>query len=214
MKSKTYSVKEIYYTLQGEGAHAGRPAIFLRFTGCNLWTGREEDRHKAVCQFCDTDFWGTDGDNGGKYTAGELVKVLWDQWPDDATGVAPYVVCTGGEPALQLDQPLVDAMHASGIVIAIETNGTLQLAAGIDWVCMSPKAGTEIVVTAGDELKLVYPQVGLEPSKFIYLDFEHFYLQPMDSEAQDDNTLKAINYCKSHPMWRLSVQTHKYLGID
>jgi 7-carboxy-7-deazaguanine synthase (Cx14CxxC type) len=214
VSDKTYKVKEIYYTLQGEGAHAGRPAIFLRFAGCNLWSGREEDRHKAVCQFCDTDFVGTDGDNGGKYTAQELVAVLWDQWPDTVLDVAPYVVCTGGEPALQIDTELIDAMHEANITIAIETNGTIVLPQGIDWVCMSPKEGSDIVVTAGDELKLVYPQSGLDPFLFVGMDFDHFYLQPMDSEAQDDNTLKAINYCKAHPQWRLSIQTHKVLGID
>ena len=214
MKEKKYSVKEIYYTLQGEGAHAGRPAIFLRFSGCNLWTGREEDRPKAICKFCDTDFWGTDGRHGGKYTAAELVGVLWDQWPDDAQEISPYVVCTGGEPALQLDETLISKMHDANIEIAIETNGTIELAEGIDWICMSPKAGTELLVTDGDELKIVYPQRGIDPLDFEVLNFKHYYLQPMDSEEQDENILKAINFCKAHPKWKLSVQTHKYLGID
>lgn len=214
VKEKRYSVKEIYYTLQGEGAHTGRPALFLRFSGCNLWTGREVDRPKAICQFCDTDFWGTDGRLGGKYTAVELANILWDQWPDNHLSVSPYVVCTGGEPALQLDQALVDVLHDANITIAIETNGTIELPEGIDWVCMSPKANTDILVTQGNELKIVYPQSGIDPIDYQVLDFDHYFLQPMDDESQEDNILKAINFCKSHPQWKLSLQTHKYLGID
>jgi len=207
-----YSVKEIYYTIQGEGFHSGRPAVFCRFSGCNLWSGREEDRHKAICKFCDTNFWGTDGINGGKYTLEGLVAVILSLFPDE--GVSPFVVFTGGEPALQLDQPLVQALHNEDVTIAIETNGTVPLADNIDWVCMSPKAGTDIVVTSGHELKVVVPQVGLDPEDFSKLDFLHYYLQPMESKDWDDNVIYAVNYCKSNPFWNLSVQSHKYLGIN
>lgn len=207
-----YAVKEIYYTIQGEGFHSGRPAVFCRFSGCNLWSGREEDRATAICSFCDTDFWGTDGLNGGKYQLEDLVKVIMDMFPEES--VQPFVVFTGGEPALQMDLQLVVALHAQAITIAIETNGTKALPEGIDWVCVSPKAGTEIVITEGDELKLVFPQRGMDPVDFIDLDFAHHYLQPMESEDWDDNTIATINYCKNNPSWKLSVQTHKYLGID
>ena len=207
---KEYKVKEIYFTLQGEGAHTGRPAVFCRFTGCNLWSGREEDRHKAICQFCDTDFWGTDGLNGGRYSAEELASKVAGLWPG---GGKPYVVCTGGEPLLQLDEPMVDAFHAQGFEVAVETNGTKPAPAGLDWICMSPKAGTEIVLTSGDELKLVHPQPGAEPERYADLDFTHFFLQPMDSPQQEANTQACLDYCLANPQWRLSLQTHKVLDI-
>lgn len=208
-----YTVKEIYYTLQGEGAHTGKPAIFLRFSGCNLWTGREEDRHKAICKFCDTDFIGTDGENGGKYGVQELTAKIRSLWPE-GNDLMPYVVCTGGEPALQLDQELVDHFHRNNIIIAIETNGTVALPKGIDWICVSPKANTEIKIKEGDELKLVFPQLGLEPKQFETMTFSHFYLQPMDSEKIVENTTKAVQYCLDNPKWNLSVQTHKQIGIN
>lgn len=211
-KLKRYKVKEIYYTLQGEGAQAGRPAVFCRFTGCNLWSGREEDRSTAICQFCDTDFVGTDGLNGGRYMAAELARKVRSLWPD-VPGGQPYVVCTGGEPLLQLDEPLVEAFHQEGIEVAIETNGTLLPPPGIDWICMSPKAGSEWALRSGHELKLVFPQPGAEPELFAGWDFDHFYLQPMDGPLRELNTRLAIEYCLQHPQWRLSVQTHKYIGI-
>ena len=210
--SAKYKVKEIYYTLQGEGAQAGRPAVFCRFTGCNLWSGREEDRSTAICRFCDTDFWGTDGPNGGKYTANELAEKVKSLWPSSPGG-RPYVVCTGGEPLLQLDEPLIEAFHGRGLEVAIETNGTLSVPAGVDWVCMSPKAGTEIVVRSGHELKLVFLQAGAEPPLFADFSFDHFFLQPMDGPFREENTRMAIDYCLEHPQWRLSLQTHKYLQI-
>lgn len=206
-----YKVKEIYYTLQGEGAQTGRPAVFCRFTGCNLWTGREEDRHKAICQFCDTDFWGTDGENGGRYTAAELAERISELWPG---GGQPYVVCTGGEPLLQLNEPLIDALHEKGFEVAVETNGTKPAPAGLDWICVSPKAGTEIVLTEGHELKLVHPQAGAEPERYAHLNFTHFFLQPMDSPQQAENIQACVNYCLAHPQWRMSLQTHKVLKID
>ncbi len=207
----TYSVKETYLTLQGEGAQTGRAAVFLRFTGCNLWTGREEDRPSAVCQFCDTDFVGTDGDGGGKFaTAEALARHVASFWPGSGQ---PYVICTGGEPALQLDEGLIDALHKEGFEVGIETNGTLALPEGIDWICVSPKANTEIVVTAGDELKLVYPQVDVDPERFASLDFTHFFLQPMDDDLQSDNIAATSSYCRQNPAWRLSLQTHKLIGI-
>jgi 7-carboxy-7-deazaguanine synthase len=209
----SYAVKEIYYTLQGEGAHTGRPAVFLRFAGCNLWTGREEDRASAVCQFCDTDFVGTDGPHGSKYrTAAELASAVNALWPGSAPA-HKYVVCTGGEPLLQLDSPLIQALHQFGFEVGIETNGTRLAPEGIDWVCVSPKAGAEIVLRQGDELKLVYPQSALEPEDVESLAFEHFYLQPMDGPDVETNTLRAIEYCLQNPRWRLSVQTHKVLHI-
>jgi 7-carboxy-7-deazaguanine synthase (Cx14CxxC type) len=214
----TYSVKEIFYTLQGEGAQAGRAAVFCRFAGCNLWSGREEDRAKAVCSFCDTDFVGTDGKGGGKFaTAAELADAISAQWPRDASGALPgkpYVVCTGGEPLLQLDAPLIDALHALGFEIAVETNGTQLAPPGLDWICVSPKADAELVLTAGDELKLVYPQPLARPERFEGLDFKHFFLQPLDSVLQRQHTREAVAYCMNHPQWRLSVQMHKVVGID
>ncbi len=208
----TYHVKELFYTLQGEGAQAGRPAVFLRFAGCNLWTGREADRAKAICQFCDTDFVGTDGLNGGKYAAEELAEWAAALWPDRAQGT-PYIVCTGGEPLLQLDEALIAALHAAGLEVAVETNGTLPLPAGIDWACVSPKAGAALAVTGGDELKLVFPQPAAWPDAFEHLDFAHFYLQPMDGERTAANTRAAVAYCLEHPRWKLSLQTHKLLDI-
>ncbi len=207
-----YKIKEIYYTLQGEGAHAGRPAIFCRFSGCNLWSGREEDRSKAVCQFCDTDFWGIDGVLGGKYTARDLVFQCQSLWPDN-TSEPPYIVCTGGEPALQLDQKLIDEFHRFGFKVAIETNGTLELPENIDWICISPKANTEIVIQKANEIKIVYPQTGIEPSEFENMSFGHFFIQPMDNQFIDENTKRSVEFCKSNPKWRLSVQTHKYINI-
>lgn len=207
-----YKIKEIYFTLQGEGAQTGRPAVFCRFSGCNLWSGREEDRHKAICQFCDTDFWGTDGENGGTYTATELASLAASLWPQVNEGI-PYVVCTGGEPLLQLDAELVSAFHDKGFEVAIETNGTLPVPDGVDWVCLSPKANTEIVVESGDELKIVFPQAGAEPEKYEHLNFKHFFLQPMDSPQLEENTRACVAYCLSHPKWKLSLQTHKYLNI-
>ncbi len=208
-----YKVKEIYYTLQGEGAHTGRPAVFCRFTGCNLWSGREEDRSKAICQFCDTDFWGTDGTNGGKYTAKELAKKVAELWEAGMNKGTPYVVCTGGEPLLQLDEKLVKAFHKQGLEIAIETNGTKIPPKGIDWICVSPKAGAEVILKKGNELKLVFPQLGAEPDLFEKFDFEHFFLQPMDGNETEKNTQLTIKYCLEHPQWRLSLQTHKLLNI-
>ena len=208
----TYSVKEIFLTLQGEGGQAGKAAVFCRFSGCNLWTGREQDRHKAVCTFCDTDFVGTDGENGGKFaTADDLAAAVEAQWtggPDDR-----LVVCTGGEPFLQLDEAAIKALHARGFQIACESNGTLEAPAGIDWICISPKADAPVVQTSGQELKLVFPQDKAMPERFAGLDFERFYLQPMDGPDRDRNTQLAVAYCLSHPQWRLSVQTHKYLGL-
>ena len=206
-----YSIKELYLTLQGEGAHSGRPAVFCRFTGCNLWSGREQDRPTAVCRFCDTDFLGTDGDHGGRFeTAQDLAETVAALW----TGTGnPYVVCTGGEPLLQLDELLIKALHEQGLEIAVETNGTIPVPAGIDWVCVSPKANTKVVVTSGDELKLVYPQLGADPEQFEHLDFSHFYLQPMDGPRLEQNREMAIRHCQNHGRWRLSMQMHKLLGI-
>jgi len=213
----TYAVKERFYTLQGEGAQAGRPAVFCRFAGCNLWSGREQDRASAVCSFCDTDFVGTDGEGGGKFaTAAELADAIDSLWPRDAQGRRlgrPYVVCTGGEPLLQLDTPLIEALHARGFEIAVETNGTQAAPEGLDWICVSPKADAEIVLTKGHELKLVYPQPLAMPERFEQLDFQHFFLQPLDSLLQKQHTREAVAYCMSHPQWRLSVQMHKVVGI-
>lgn len=205
-----YAIKEIYYTIQGEGYHTGRPAIFCRFSGCNLWSGLEKDRPTAICKFCDTDFWGTDGENGGKYGVEELVQLFQSLLPP---GQVPFVVFTGGEPALQLDQELVDALHAIDAYITIETNGTLALPQGIDWITVSPKANAELAITKGHELKLVFPQVENTPEQFAALDFQHFYLQPKEDEKQEENTLATIRYCKEHDPWKLSLQTHKILGI-
>lgn len=209
----TYMVKECFYTLQGEGGQAGRPAVFLRFAGCNLWSGREQDRASAVCTFCDTDFVGTDGEGGGKFeTAEALAAHVTALWPDPGQG-RPYVVCTGGEPLLQLDEALIDALHAAGFEIAVETNGTHVAPPGIDWICVSPKATAPVVLTRGDELKLVYPQPTAMPDRFAKLDFTHFFLQPMDGPNKVANTQAAVDYCLAHPQWRLSLQTHKVLGI-
>jgi 7-carboxy-7-deazaguanine synthase len=212
----TYSVREIYYTLQGEGAQAGRPAVFLRFAGCNLWSGREAHRADAVCNFCDTEFVGTDGPGGGKFAdAAALARAVRQAWPEHAGGARPYVVCTGGEPLLQLDAAAIDALHGAGLEIGVETNGTIAAPAGIDWLCVSPKGRAALVQATGNELKLVYPQPEPEaqPERFESLDFEHFFLQPMDSPALAGNTRAAIDYCLAHPRWRLSLQTHKILGI-
>lgn len=208
-----YSVKEIYLTLQGEGVQAGRRAVFCRFSGCNLWSGREKDRSEAVCKFCDTDFVGTDGPGGGQFeTAVTLAKACKELW-GSINGVQPLVVLTGGEPMLQVDEALIEALHVAGFEIAIETNGTLPVPRSIDWICVSPKAHTEIVQTSGDELKLVYPQKENIPEDFAGLDFKHFLLQPMDSKAREKNTQAALAYCLEHPQWRLSLQTHKLMGI-
>ena len=208
----SYAVKEIFLTLQGEGRQAGQPAVFCRFAGCNLWSGREEDRAKAVCTFCDTDFVGMDGEGGGRFAdADTLADAIESAW----TGGRDHrlVVCTGGEPLLQLDPPLIEALHARGFRIALETNGTLAAPPGIDWICVSPKADAEVVQTSGQELKLVYPQPGVDPARFEDMAFERFLLQPMDGPRRVENTQAAIAYCLAHPRWRLSVQTHKYLGI-
>ena len=209
----TYAVKEIYYTLQGEGGQAGRAAVFCRFAGCNLWTGREEDRAKAICRFCDTEFVGTDGPGGGKFgTSMAVASAVALLWPQGVPG-RPLVVCTGGEPLLQLDDALVAALHAVGFEVAVETNGTQNAPAGLDWICVSPKAGAELVLTQGTELKLVYPQPGAMPEQFAQLAFQHFFLQPMDGLERKRHTRLAIEYCLAHPQWRLSVQTHKVVGI-
>ena len=209
----TYSVKEIFYTLQGEGANAGRPAVFCRMAGCNLWSGREEDRESAVCRFCDTDFVGTDGTAGGKYaTADALAQTIDAHWPH-TSHAHRLVVITGGEPLLQLDTALIAALHQHGFRIAVETNGTIAPPPGVDWLCVSPKLGSTLVVGSGQELKLVYPQDGGDPAQFAHLAFDNFYLQPMDSPQQAENTAKAIAYCQAHPQWSLSVQTHKMIGI-
>lgn len=211
----TYSVKEIFYTLQGEGAHTGRPAVFCRFTGCNLWTGREQDRFAAVCQFCDTDFVGTDGMGGGKFrTAADLADKVAAGWPEvGGKAGKPFVVCTGGEPLLQLDEPLIHELHARGFEIAVETNGTQPAPDGLDWICVSPKADAELVVKKGNELKLVYLQEQAPPERFAGMAFDHFFLQPMDGPEKSMLTRQVIDYCKANPKWRLSVQTHKILGI-
>ena len=222
----TYSVKEIYYTLQGEGAQTGRAAVFCRFAGCNLWSGREVDRATAVCRFCDTDFVGTDGPGGGRFETAVLADAVARAWPQGpgrgslAAGpltegalAHPLVVCTGGEPLLQLDEALVAAFHARGFEVAVESNGTQAPPPGLDWVCVSPKAGAPLVLTSGDELKLVYPQDGAPPEAFESLDFRHFFLQPMDGPQRERNTERALRYCLAHPRWRLSLQTHKLLGI-
>jgi len=208
----TYSVKEIFYTLQGEGLRAGRPAVFCRFAGCNLWSGREEDRSSAICQFCDTDFIGVDGTLGGKFsTANCLASLINQQWPEGKSH--KYVVLTGGEPLLQVDISLIDSLHALGFEIAVETNGSIAAPDGIDWICVSPKAGSEWIQKTGHELKLVFPQPGLLPEKVKATGFENYLLQPMDGLFQKKNTIKAIEYCQSNPEWRLSIQTHKMLEI-
>ena len=207
-----YSIKEIFYTIQGEGAHTGRPAVFCRFSGCNLWTGREADRKDAVCNFCDTDFFGI-GPDGGKFATPEaLAEAVAARWPAAAAGER-FVVCTGGEPLLQLDEPAIAALHAQGFYVAVETNGTQPLPAGLDWVCVSPKADAPVVVTGGDELKLVYPQDLARPERFLGLNFRHWFLQPMDGPRLAETTAATVAYCLAHPQWRLSVQTHKVIGV-
>lgn len=210
-----YAVKEIFYTLQGEGAQAGRPAVFCRFAACNLWTGREADRATATCRFCDTEFVGTDGPGGGRFeSAAALAAAVAAAWPRGADARSrPLVVCTGGEPLLQLDDAAVAALHAAGFEVAVETNGTQPAPPGIDWTCVSPKAGAPLALTTGDELKLVYPQEGAEPERYRGLGFRHFFLQPMDGPALAEHTARAVDYCLRHPEWRLSLQTHKLLGI-
>jgi len=207
----SYAVKELFYSLQGEGMNAGRPAVFCRFAGCNLWSGREQDRASAICNFCDTDFVGIDGTFGGRYQTPDALAAAVDaRWPGSG---AKFAVLTGGEPALQADAALIDALHAHGFAVAIETNGTLPLPAGLDWICVSPKAGTALAVRRGNELKLVYPQEGARPADFEALEFEHFLLQPMDGPERQANTEASAAYCMAHPRWRLSLQTHKVIGI-
>ena len=212
MEDKKCSIKEIYYTLQGEGFHTGRPAVFCRFSGCNLWSGREEDRATAICKFCDTNFWGTDGEAGGKYSSLELANFCSSLWPDPKSK-SKFVVFTGGEPMLQLNESIIDAFKSHGFEIAVETNGTLKVPEGIDWICMSPKANTEIMVQKGQELKLVYPQKDAEPERYQDLAFDHKFLQPMDGPDIEENIQLCIKYCKENPMWKLSLQTHKILNI-
>jgi 7-carboxy-7-deazaguanine synthase (Cx14CxxC type) len=210
----SYAVKEIFYTLQGEGAQAGRAAVFCRFAGCNLWSGRERDRATAICQFCDTDFADVDGQGGGKFaTAGAVAAAIEEKWPSGATAGKRFVVCTGGEPLLQLDAKLIDELHARGFEIAVETNGTIAAPEGIDWLCVSPKAGALLVQESGDELKVVFPQTRVDPEALCGLAFRHFFLQPMDGPDRATNTELALRYCMEHPQWRLSLQTHKILGI-
>jgi len=210
----SYAVKEVFYTLQGEGAQAGRAAVFCRFAGCNLWSGREEDRGAAVCRFCDTEFVGVDGTGGGRFELAEALAVaIEEKWPGDSPLGKKFVVCTGGEPLLQLDRRLIEALHGRDFEIAVETNGTIAAPAGVDWLCVSPKAGAELVQRSGNELKLVYPQAGAEPREFEALGFRHFFLQPMDGASRAVNTELALKYCLDHPQWRLSLQTHKILGI-
>lgn len=210
----SYAVKEIFYTLQGEGAQTGRAAVFCRFAGCNLWSGRESDRASAICRFCDTDFLGVNGPGGGRFeNAEDLAEAVSSTWPSEHQDRVRFVVFTGGEPLLQLDRVLIDALHARDFEIAVETNGTLQAPAGIDWICVSPKARTELVQKSGDELKLVFPQANAPPPAFEFLQFKHFFLQPMDGPDREANTQLALRYCLQHPKWRLSLQTHKLLGI-
>ncbi|WP_348261787.1 7-carboxy-7-deazaguanine synthase [Telmatobacter sp. DSM 110680] len=210
----SYSVKEIFYTLQGEGTHTGRVAVFCRFVGCNLWSGREEDRANALCKFCDTDFLGTEGADGGKFGSEvALADRIEGTWQAASPAQKRFVVFTGGEPLLQLDRPLIDAVHARGFEIAVETNGTVAAPLGLDWICVSPKAGTKLVQVTGDELKLVFPQADAKPEEFQSLAFRHFFLQPMDGPYRKENTEEALRYCLGNPLWRLSVQTHKFVGI-
>lgn len=218
----SYFIKEIFYTLQGEGRQSGRPALFCRFTGCNLWSGQEKDRAKAICQFCDTDFIGTDGVNGGVYRLDGLLQILLSLWPDKT--IAPFIVLTGGEPLLQIDLPLINALKENHFFIALETNGSILAPKGIDWICVSPKVGSVLKQTFGQELKLVYPQKSVNPADYIDLNFQYFFLQPCDDKGMDiknrdnknsqENIQQAIQYCLAHPRWSLSLQTHKILGID
>tara|TARA_S200000501_G_scaffold181209_1_gene170657 strand:- start:1644 stop:2276 length:633 start_codon:yes stop_codon:yes gene_type:complete len=208
-----YTIKEIYYTIQGEGFHTGRSAVFVRFTGCNLWTGHEKDRENAICNFCDTDFIGTDGPGGGRFqTPDDLVENILSKWPSRSIEQR-FVVFTGGEPLLQMNEELINVLHFNKFEIAIETNGTVNAPKNIDWVCVSPKAGSDLIITKGNELKLVYPQHGIDPSQYENLNFDHFSLQPMDNESLNENIQKTIKYCHEHPLWRLSLQTHKFVGI-
>jgi 7-carboxy-7-deazaguanine synthase len=210
----SYAVKEIFYTLQGEGAQSGRAAVFCRFAGCNLWSGRESDRASAICQFCDTDFIGVNGLGGGRFeTAEDLAEAIAAQWPPDHRAGTRFVVCTGGEPLLQVDRELIDALHVREFEMAVETNGTVAAPAGVDWICVSPKAGATLVQKTGDELKLVFPQLNAQPEQFEALEFRNFFLQPMDGPERERNTQLALQYCMAHPRWRLSLQTHKLLGI-
>jgi len=206
-----YTIKEIYFTQQGEGYHTGRDAVFLRFAGCNLWTGLEKDRESAICDWCDTDFVGTDGPNGGKYNAEEVTRVVKNLWPEKSKN--PLLVCTGGEPLLQMDDEFIQAMHKIGFEIAIETNGTKLPPDGIDWICVSPKANADFILKKGDELKIVYPQCGMNPRQHENLDFDHFFIQPMDGPDQEMNIGLAKTFISKHPKWKLSLQTHKILGI-
>jgi len=213
----TYSVKEIYYTLQGEGAQTGRPAVFVRFAGCNLWSGREQHRHEAVCRFCDTEFVGTDGPGGGKFESpDELASAVAAKWPGAMSTINPYVVCTGGEPLLQLDAAAIEALHKAGFEVGVESNGTIEAPPGIDWLCISPKGSASVLQRSGHELKLVYPQeeAAAQPERFATLSFDHFYLQPLHDEKLEENTRAAIEFCLACPQWKLSLQTHKLLGID
>ena len=207
------SVKEIYYTLQGEGYHTGRPAVFIRFSGCNLWTGHEKDRSGAICDWCDTDFVGTNGINGGKFSVKEIINIINSQWKGNVLS-EPYVVCTGGEPLLQMDEALIKAIHKAGFEIGLETNGTMIPPDGIDWICVSPKANADLILKNGNELKVVYPQDEFDLKSFETLNFDHFFLQPMDSVDKINNTENAIKFCLKNPKWKLSIQQHKILGID
>ena len=207
-----YSIKEIYYTLQGEGYHTGRPAVFIRFSGCNLWTGHEKDRSGAICDWCDTDFVGTNGINGGKFSVKEIINIINSQWKGNVLS-EPYVVCTGGEPLLQMDEALIKAIHKAGFEIGLETNGTMIPPDGIDWICVSPKANADLVLKNGNELKVVYPQSGMNPRVHEKLKFDHFYIQPMDGINQTENIKRSEKFVLNHPKWKLSLQTHKILGI-
>ncbi len=207
-----YSVKEIYYTLQGEGYHTGRPAVFIRFSGCNLWTGHEKDRSGAICNWCDTDFVGTDGINGGKFSVEEIINIINSLWKGNVL-TEPYVVCTGGEPLLQMDDSLIKALHKAGFEIGLETNGTMIPPDGIDWICVSPKANADLILKNGNELKVVYPQCGMNPRIHEKLKFDHFYIQPMDGVDQEDNIKRSEKFVIDHPQWKLSLQTHKIMGI-
>ncbi|MEM6900422.1 MAG: 7-carboxy-7-deazaguanine synthase [Pseudomonadota bacterium] len=211
---KVYAAKEAYYTLQGEGAQTGRAAVFFRFSGCNLWTGREKDRHKATCQFCDTDFVGINGEGGGKFKAAAAVADHIEEiWSTHATGGTPYVICTGGEPLLQLDPPLIEELHQRGFEVGVETNGTIAAPAGLDWICVSPKANATMLQTSGNEIKLVYPQPLAMPDRFEEMEFENFFLQPMDGPDSAQNVEATADYCMKNPKWRLSLQTHKLIGL-
>ena len=207
-----YTVKEIYFTLQGEGYHTGRPAVFIRFTGCNLWTGLEWDRQSAICDWCDTDFVGTDGPNGGKYSATEITNIISDLWPESQSS-RPYIVCTGGEPLLQMDNTLIETIHDAGFEIGLETNGTILPPQGIDWICVSPKSKADFILKKGNELKIVFPQSGISPQQHENLEFDHFFIQPMDGEKQKENIKKSEEFVFKHPQWKLSLQTHKIVGI-